>query len=167
MSALRKPTTNESLLHDKQLIYAFLDGTVKIFAETASTEIVPSRPFVKSEYEKRGDIAGVLRIIAPPLTGRLIVSYESQAIFKVVENMFGEKPTEINSDVSDVVGELTNQIYGQAKTTLSDLGYQFGMSIPKVIVGALDVRNPRYFASLVIPFSLSNKTTFFVEINIE
>ncbi|MFN7905725.1 MAG: chemotaxis protein CheX [Pseudobdellovibrionaceae bacterium] len=167
MSALRKPKTNESLLHDKQLIYAFLDGTVKIFAETASTEIIPSRPFVKSEYEKRGDIAGVLRISAPPLTGRLIVSYESRAIFKVVENMFGEKPTEINSDVSDVVGELTNQIYGQAKTTLSDLGYQFEMSIPKVIVGALDVRNPRYFASLVIPFSLPNKTIFFVEINIE
>lgn len=167
MSAALKTKTNESLLYDKQLIYAFVDGTIKTFAETVSTEVQFTHAFVEKHYQKRGDVAGVLTIVAPPLTGRLIVSYPQAAIFNVVECMFGEKHTELNSEVSDVVGELTNQIYGQAKTTLSDLGYEFGMSIPKVVVGDLAIPNPKYFASLVLPFHLKNKTTFFVEINIE
>ena len=167
MSAALKTKTNESLLYDKQLIYAFVDGTIKTFTETACSEVEFKQAFVEKQYRKRGDIAGVLNIVAPPLTGRLIVSYPQTAILSIVENMFGEKHTELSNDVADVVGELTNQIYGQAKTTLSDLGYEFGMSIPKVVVGDLSLPNPSYFASLVLPFILKNKTTFFVEINIE
>jgi chemotaxis protein CheX len=167
MTAAIKQAPNEGLLYDKQLIHAFTDGTVKTLAETASTIITPQQPFVERKYQKRGEIAGVLRIIAPPLTGKLIVSFPDTGIFQVIENMFGEKHTTIDQEVTDVVGELTNQIYGQAKTTLSDFGYQLEMSIPKVVVGRVDVPNPNFFASLVIPFILPNKTTFSVEVHLE
>lgn len=166
-AAKKQQITNESLLHDKQLIYAFVEGTIKTFSDTANTEIVNQKPFVEKQYQKRGNIAGVLRIIAPPLTGRLIVSFPEEVILQVMENMLGEKPSALDKDVADAVGELTNQIYGQAKTTLSDLGYQFEMSIPNVSAERLEVPNPDYFASLVMPFTLANNAVFYVEINIE
>ncbi len=49
--------------------------------------------------------------------------------------MLGEKHTQINAEVSDAVGEMTNMIYGSAKTTLNQLGYNFEMAIPTVISG--------------------------------
>ena len=49
--------------------------------------------------------------------------------------MFGEEMKEINNEISDAVGELTNMISGQARKELEEQGKVFHGAIPSVITG--------------------------------
>lgn len=49
--------------------------------------------------------------------------------------MFGEEMKEINNEISDAVGELTNMISGQARKELEETGKVFHGAIPSVITG--------------------------------
>jgi chemotaxis protein CheX len=100
------------------------------------------------------------------MKGTMSISYSKSAIFKILENMFGEKHTEVNSEVTDAVGEMTNQIYGSAKTTLNQMGYAFEMAIPSVITGTFTISNHHQGATLVIPFEIEGGEFFYVEITV-
>lgn len=56
-----------------------------------------------------------------------------QSVFCRSLYLLGEPQLEINSDVLDIIGELTNLIAGGAKTQLSEL--RMSMSLPSVIIG--------------------------------
>ena len=163
MSAVPK-TTPINPLFDKRLINAFVDGVIKTLKTIASVDASPGKPFIESSYVVKGEIAGMVGLVAPPLKGSLIISYSKESIFHIMESMLGEKYEEINGEVSDAVGEMTNMIYGSAKTTLNQMGFNFEMAIPSVISGDFKIVHADKGATLVIPFNLTNGSTFFVEI---
>ena len=161
------PKENINPLFDKRLIAAFVDGVLKVVKTMASTDATPGKPFIESNFTMKGEIAGMVGMVAPPLKGTLLITFSKDAILHVCENMIGEKYPEINKDVSDAIGELTNMIYGQAKATLNQMGYNFEMAIPSVIRGDFIIAKASKGATLVIPFNLKNNTTFYVEITVQ
>lgn len=165
MSAAPKEALNP--LFDKRLINAFVEGVLKTLKTIAQTDASPGKPFIEPQFVLKGEIAGMVGMVAPPLKGTLLISYGKDSIFHILENMLGEKYTTINGDVSDAVGEMTNMIYGSAKTTLNQLGYNFEMAIPTVISGDFKIVHADKGATLVIPFNLTNGSTFYVEISVQ
>lgn len=161
------PKENINPLFDKRLIAAFVDGVLKVVKTMASTDATPGKPFIESNFTMKGEIAGMVGMVAPPLKGTLLITFSKDSILHVCENMIGEKYPEINKDVSDAIGELTNMIYGQAKATLNQMGYNFEMAIPSVIRGDFIIAKASKGATLVIPFNLKNNTTFYVEITVQ
>lgn len=154
-------------LFDKRLITAFVDAVLKTIKTMANTEISAEKPFIEPNFSQKGDIAGNLGLIAPPLRGNLLISFEKNSIFLIMENMLGEKYTELNREVQDAVGELTNMIYGASKTTLNQLGYNFEMAIPTVITGSFRLSHPETATTLIIPFKLSDNSIFHIQISIQ
>jgi chemotaxis protein CheX len=67
--------------------------------------------------------------------GTIAVTFEEKCILTVVSNMFGESMTELNSEIADAVGELTNMISGQARRELRRNGKGFQAAIPSVVTG--------------------------------
>ena len=49
--------------------------------------------------------------------------------------MLGEAPENINEEVTDMVGEITNMVTGGAKRMLAEKGYDFNMASPVVVSG--------------------------------
>lgn len=154
-------------LFDKRLINAFVDGVIKTLKTIAQTDATPGKPFIEPQFVLKGEIAGMVGMVAPPLKGTLLISYGKDSIFHILENMLGEKHTQIDAEVSDAVGEMTNMIYGSAKTTLNQMGYNFEMAIPTVISGDFKIVHADKGATLVIPFNLKNGSTFYVEITVQ
>lgn len=165
MSAAPKIEANP--LFDKRLINAFVDGVIKTMKNMAQTDVTPGKPYIEQNFTVKGDIAGMVGMVAPPLKGTLLISYHKESICTIVENMLGEKYPEINQEVSDAVGELANMIYGASKTTLNQLGYNFEMAIPSVIRGDFKITKADKSPTLVIPFNLTNNSTFYVEITVQ
>ena len=67
------------------------------------------------------------------------------------ELMLGTRPEELNSDVMDAIGELTNMIAGGAKTQLEE--YRLTIGLPTVICGKSQIISfPSQAAPIVIPF---------------
>ena len=56
----------------------------------------------------------MIGMVAGNMRGTITISFEKPSIFKILENMLGEPYSEINEEVRDAVGELTNMIYGTA-----------------------------------------------------
>ncbi|PIS11532.1 MAG: chemotaxis protein CheX [Bdellovibrio sp. CG10_big_fil_rev_8_21_14_0_10_47_8] len=153
-------------LLDKRFVSAFVDGVIKTTSLMASTQVVVGKPTVETQFQAKGDVAGMVGMVFGQMKGTMSISFSKEAIFQIVENMLGEKNTEINASVTDAVGEMTNQIYGTAKTTLNQMGYAFEMAIPSVIQGTFTISKHHSGATLVIPFNLSNGSTFFVDITV-
>lgn len=153
-------------LFDKKLINAFVESVTKTLATMAQTELTCGKPFIEKTFQLHGDVAGMVGMVAPPMKGTLVISFPKEAIFLILENMLGEKHTDVTSEVADAVGELTNMIYGTAKTTLNQLGYHFEMAIPTVVRGNFVITQSQPGATLVIPFDLKNNSKFFIEITV-
>lgn len=159
------PTPINPLL-DKNLINAFIDGVVKTLSLMANTNVKTLKPSIEKNFQAKGDIAGMVGMVAGPMKGTMTISYQKEAIFMILEKMLGEKHSEIDGPVADAVGELANQIYGSAKTSLNQMGFAFEMAIPTVIRGTFTISKAHNGATLVIPFELENGSKFFVEITV-
>lgn len=153
-------------LFDKNLINAFVDGVAKTLITMAQTKVSVGRPFIENSFKLKGDVAGMVGMVAPPMRGTLVISFPKEAIFSILKNMLGETYTEVSSEVADAVGELTNMFYGSAKTSLNQLGYKFEMAIPSVVRGEFTISKNQGGATLVIPVELENKSQFYIEITV-
>jgi chemotaxis protein CheX len=68
--------------------------------------------------------------------------------------MFGEEHQEIDEEVKDAVGELTNMISGDSRRRLQEIGHTFQGAIPTVISGkGHEIRHVTKGPILSIPFS--------------
>lgn len=156
----------ENPLLDKVTINAFIDGVTKTLSTMAQTTVSFSKPMIEKSLVPRGEVIGVLGMVAPPLRATLTLSFTKNAILKIVENMLGETYAEIDQNSIDAAGELTNMIYGSAKTTLNAAGFKFEMALPTVIHGDFKAVANQKGTTLVIPFQLSTKEEFFIGITI-
>ena len=67
--------------------------------------------------------------------------------------MFGEEITEMNSEIADAVGEITNMISGQARQELEENGRSFHAAIPSVITGkGHEIKTNTKGPKVAIPF---------------
>lgn len=149
-------------------INPLLEATVEVLQTMAFTELQVGKPFLKDKTAiSHGDITGIVGLTGDS-HGSLAVSFSEAAILQVVSNMFGEAFKEINDEVSDAVGEITNMICGDARRILAEKGYQLQGAIPTVINGKNHkichvFRGP----VLVIPFTIGEADRFFLEVCFE
>ncbi|MDL1969292.1 MAG: chemotaxis protein CheX, partial [Deltaproteobacteria bacterium] len=82
----------------------------------------------------------------------------------IVSNMLGEEIKEINGDIKDAVGEITNMVSGSARQKLESLGMSISAAIPTVIAGkGHSVSHIMSGPSIIIPFE-TDQGSFVVDI---
>jgi chemotaxis protein CheX len=68
-------------------------------------------------------------------SGTLSISFSEKSILAIVSNMLGEKIPQMNDDIKDAVGEITNMISGQARQRLAAIGISLQGALPAAIGG--------------------------------
>lgn len=116
-------------------INPFISALLNVMSTMAQTELTPGKPKKKDDDKACGDISGLIGMVGENIQGSLSISIEENLALTIMENMLGEKPSAINADVKDMVGELTNMVCGGAKNELSQKGFEFGMATPIVVSG--------------------------------
>ncbi|RMF90867.1 MAG: chemotaxis protein CheX [Nitrospinota bacterium] len=143
-------------------INPFLNAVVNVLKMMTFTDPKPEKPFLKKTNISKGDITGIVGLTGP-VNGSIAVSFSEKAILTIVTNMLGEEFCEINQEVRDAVGELSNMICGDARRALEAKGYRFQASIPTVIDGkGHTITHVHKGPTLVIPFTIGD-APFFVE----
>ena len=117
-----------------EYINPFLKATQNVIKTMAFTESVGGNPYVKKDFVAVGDVSGVVGITGEA-SGSLSISFTEECICNIVSNMFGEKVEEVNDEVRDAVGEITNMISGGARAELQEAGITMQGAIPTVITG--------------------------------
>lgn len=116
-------------------VNAFIEAAFSILETTAQTSAKAfDNPYLKEKPIAKGDITGVISI-SGNYSGKVSITYSEKLILHVVTTMFGEEMMEINDEIKDAVGELTNMISGQATTKLTELGTSLKAELTDVIMG--------------------------------
>lgn len=151
---------------DTEFINPFLDSTINVLKVQAGVEANAGKIYLKKTNEPLlGDVSGVIGIVSENFTGAVVISFPEKTFLKVMSGMLGEEYLELNQDILDGAGEITNIIFGQAKVILNEKGYGIKTALPSVVHGKDHSVNSRDTSgqSIVVPFS-SNSGNFFVEI---
>ena len=137
---------------DVRFINPFLQGTISVLKTMAFIEPKPGKPYLKKDALARGDVSGIIGFTGA-VNGSMALSFSEKSILKIVSNMLGEEINEVNGDITDAVGEITNMISGVARKELESIGLNVSAAIPTVVSGkGHSIKHTLGGPSIVIPF---------------
>jgi chemotaxis protein CheX len=136
-----------------EFINPFISALTNVTSMMAQTELQPGKPARKTDDSAVGDISGVIGMVGPAVQGSLSITFDEELALELMEKMLGERAPELNHEVADMVGEITNMICGGAKKELSEKGYEFQMATPAVITGKKHTINHQVDGpKIIMPF---------------
>ncbi len=137
---------------DVRFVNAFLEGTINVLKTMAFIEPRPGKPYLKQDNRAVGDISGIIGLTGSA-RGSLALSFSGGCILRVVSNMLGEEMTDLNPEIQDAVGEITNMISGAARKNLEAKGFNITAAIPTVVFGkGHSIIHVMGGPSIIIPF---------------
>ena len=116
------------------LVNPLLAATVNILEKVAGIGADVQKPFLKTNPTGKGAVSGVISLKGNH-TGTAAVSFSEKCILQVVSKMFGEEIKELNNDIKDAVGEITNMISGLATQLYEKEGLVLKASLDQVLMG--------------------------------
>lgn len=146
----------------------FIDAMKVVFETMVFTKIDAQKPRIKQDGKTTADISAILGINGickdQEVKGMLILSWPIETYIKIANAMLSEEHTSFNNDIADVGAEIVNMIFGNAKRTLTDMGYTLDMSIPST-VGGKDhyISYPQKTTTVIIDI-ISAHGPFFLEL---
>jgi chemotaxis protein CheX len=161
---------NKKYSVDVKMLNPFVNATTQTLEMMCFTHnlthLSPKIYDLKNKNIFEVDIAGTLIMESFKFNGRLSICFPKSTFLKLVGNMLSDTYTEINNDIEDAAAELTNMIYGQTKRVLSEQGYDFNKSIPKVVVGdSMFKKLIESYLTIYIPFKC-DEGKFYIVITI-
>lgn len=119
---------------DAALVNPFVEGALHILDTTAFVKVKPETPFLKKDRKAQGDISGFLEI-SGDLSGTAAISFSEKSILGIVSAMFGEDMTEINEEIHDAVGEISNMVAGHVTTKVAEMGKKVKVKFKELKLG--------------------------------
>lgn len=120
--------------YDVNFINPFLAAVMNVLGTMANVKVTPKKPYLNKDRTAVGDITGLIDVTGYA-NGTMSLTLEKDAILKIVNNMLFESFTEIDDQIADAVGELTNMIAGQARAELAKNDMNFQAGSPSVTIG--------------------------------
>lgn len=116
-------------------INPFLSSMLNVMSTMAQIKLTPHKPRLKKDQVAMGDVSGLIGMVSKENKGSLSITFEGDLALATMKKMVGEGPDEINEEITDLVGEITNMVTGGAKRMLSEKGFEFDMATPVVVSG--------------------------------
>ena len=133
-----------------EYINPFLSSAISVFNTMLGTSLTRGEPFLKDGTQPNHEISGLIGL-SGKAKGMVVLSMSREVALNAAGTMLGTQLKEINADVADAVGELTNMIAGAAKAQLDHL--EMSVSLPTVITGkAHCIDFPKNTMPICIPF---------------
>jgi len=136
-----------------KFINPFLEATIDVLKTMAFVEPTSGKPYLKKDNVAKGDISAIIGLTGSA-RGSLALTFSESSIVKIVSNMLGEEINEINGDIKDAVGEITNMVSGAARKKLEAEGFSIAAAIPTVVTGkGHSIVHVMGGPSIIIPFT--------------
>jgi len=131
-------------------INPFIISLKEAFGTMLGWEVSRGQPVLKNGRTVQYEVSGIIGLSGKAV-GTVVLSLNSQVALKAASAMLMYEATEIDEDVLDAVGELTNMVAGRAKAELEE--YQLMVSLPNVVTGRdYEVHFPSNVTPILIPF---------------
>lgn len=135
-----------------EYINPFITSVKNVFRTMLSCEAQRGQISLKQDNRARHYVSGVIGLSGRAV-GTVVLSFSKPVALQAAAAMLLMEAPEINEDVLDAVGELTNVVAGAAKAELAE--FDLSVSLPNVITGE---NHEVHFPSNVIPLCIAFET---------
>ena len=115
-------------------INPLIQATVDTFTMMLGVEPRRTNVLVKRGTVETYGLSGIIKVEGR-VDGAIVLNMPEEVALSVASGFTGEELNLVTADVVDAIGELTNIVAGDAKTRLFDQGYDFDISLPRVVLG--------------------------------
>ncbi len=119
---------------DARIINIFISAIVNILSTVASTKAEIQKPKRKKDRLSKSDVSSVIEL-SGNTTGTIAISFTETCILGIVSAMFGEEINELNEEITDAVGEISNMICGQATNKFGEFDATLKAAFSQVVEG--------------------------------
>lgn len=130
---------------DANHINPFIKSTLNVFETMLNCKVQRTGLTLVETPEAIHEISGIIGL-SGKASGSVVVNVSREVALGAYERLLGEPADQINDEVTDLIGEITNMIAGSAKADLHQ--YEMSVGIPNVITG---VGHTVHFPSKVRP----------------
>jgi len=146
------------------LINPVQESVVNILSTMANLLPETEEPTLKNGEFDSGDVTGIIDLVSEQKTGSIAISFTKPVVEEIAKRMLGMDGEIPASELSDLVGEITNMMAGGAKGLLYEKGYEFDMAIPRVVDDSKkEIRHKVQGPIIVLPFN-TDSGRFHVEL---
>ncbi len=133
-----------------EFINPFVLATHDVFKTMLGCSLTRGPLALKDAYTPVYEVSGLIGL-SGRCRGMVVVSVNRATAISAAEIMLGSRPMELNGEVMDAIGELTNIIAGAAKAQLAE--YKLSIGLPTVICGkGHSIKFPPEAPPIAIPF---------------
>ncbi len=134
-----------------EYINPFIASLSKAFRTMLNCEVHRGQLTLKGQQTKRYGISGIIGLSGNAV-GMVVLSLSDEVAKRATSVMLLCETDEIDADVIDAVGELTNMVAGAAKAELAE--FDLRVSLPNVVTGEDHaIRFPSNVTPICVPFS--------------
>ena len=117
---------------DVNHINPFIKSTLNVFDTMLSCKVERNGLSLVETPKAIHEISGIIGL-SGKASGSVVINVSREVALGAHERLLGEPVDQINDEVTDSIGELTNMIAGQAKSQLER--YELSVSIPTIVTG--------------------------------
>lgn len=117
------------------LLTPFCAALQDVLSTMAQLDVKLGEQGVKQGQCAQGDVSGVIALVCNKQQGSMAISFSGPLIIAIFERMLGEAHTEIDAEICDLAGEITNMVTGAAKPRLVELGFDLALTRPQTFSG--------------------------------
>jgi len=151
---------------DNKIIEAISSSIVDVIGTMTMTTITMGSTFKHDAKVFYDGVVAIIGLAGENANGSLLLNIDDPTVLYFLENMLGQKFPEVDNEVLDAVGEITNILCGDLKRKLTEVGYLIGMATPLIVHGrTIQIRERINREMYVIPCSTPGGS-FAVETNL-
>ena len=134
-----------------EFINPFIVAVTKTLETMVGCKVTRGAPQLKNNPQSLYPISGIIGL-SGVVAGTVVLTMSKELALKCASVMLMDEYKELNADVFDAVGELTNVVAGNAKAQLEE--YKLSLSLPNVINGnETELHFPENCQPITIPFT--------------
>lgn len=152
---------------DVRFINPVLETMVSVLEQMANLKPVAGKPSLKQGDVAFGPVTGIIDMISQQATGSISITFSRPVVLELVKRMLRTEIQDVDDMAKDLVGELANIVAGGAKGKLEGQGFNFQLTLPRVVAGeGHSVQHKVTGPTILLPFN-TEVGDFHVEICFE
>jgi chemotaxis protein CheX len=151
------------------ILKIFLESTIHIFENMTGTVVTAGKPFLKSGNKSLAEVSAVIGLASSQIKGSMSINLDRAILARFLFKLFGNAVPPDEASLTDICGEICNQILGRAKMQfLKKKNMGFEITVPTVLSEPNHILDYKSASPvLVIPFAFEKTEGIFVEFCLE
>lgn len=142
------------------MVSTLAEATHEVFNTMVARELSEEAPIVGDALRPKSNVVGTVGFTGSEKG--LVAFYSTlEAANEIAAAMLGMEPHEVNGEMPDAIGEVTNMIAGSFRTKMASHGDAWAISVPTVTVGS-DFYTKYVFAAerVLLPFHMAGSPIY-------